>query len=525
MRVGSSQHQRGIALFLAVFALVLLSAIAMGLMYMGDIETAINYNYRDSQQAFYASKAGIEEARERMMPANTSPTLIIGPNYVPSVSNPGQVTYLLNPTDSETDSPWLLTLPSGNPNPYLDTELCHQGFTGLPGLGTQIAGLPCSSVPSGNTWYSPLNSIQPSMPTSAKPLSYKWVRINIKTNASAWPYIVDGSSPGSDPSAVANGLTPVCWDGVHEFPMPATVTYCNQYDAGSTNPPMRTQVYTLTSLAVTSSGARRMVQAEVAQDPPFVTNAAVDSQDHVVLNGQLTAIGYDYCSCSCSWSGSGSSAVYSCTDRTGKACDRSKYAIFASQSVDNPNASETIVAGPSPPIAQNQPWPYDISSEITRFEFSPGTVNTAGAPYNYSCTGSPPSCGTQAGQTFGVPPAFPPTPPGSPGGNWTTQTTYVPGSLQITGNSVGSGILVVDGDLDIHGGLQFYGLILVRGVVSFTGGGSQSTNIYGAVLAGQESRVDTTLGGSANIQFDYCSLPGGDTQQPPHMLAFRELMY
>jgi hypothetical protein len=521
MKTGSSQQQRGIALFLTVFALVLLSAIAMGLMYMADTEIAINNNYRDSQQAFYAAKAGIEEARERMMPANTSPTLITGPNYVPALSNPGAVMYLLNPTDSEADSPWLLTLPSGGNNPYFDTELCQEGFTGLPGLGTPIAGVPCSSAQSGSTWYSTINSMQPSMPSNAKPLTYKWVRINIKTNASAWPYIVDGSSPRSSPSAVANGLTPVCWDGVHEFLMPAAVTYCSQYDPGSSNPPMRTPVYTLTSLAVTSSGARRMVQAEVAQNPPFVTNAAVDSQDHVVLNGQLTVDGYDYCSCSCSWV----NGVYTCQNRSGKTCDRDKYAIYAATSVDNPNASETIVAPTTPAIAQNQPWPYDINGLISNFKFQPGTVSVAGAPYNYSCTGSPLMCGTQASQTFGTPPAFPPSPPDNPSG-WTSQVTYVPGSLQITGNSQGAGVLVVDGDLDIHGGLSFYGLIIVRGVVSFTGGGSQPTNIYGSVLAGEESRVDTTLGGSANIKFDYCSLPGhNNNDQPPRMLAFRELMY
>jgi hypothetical protein len=59
-------------------------------------------------------------------------------------------------------------------------------------------------------------------------------------------------------------------------------------------------------------------------------------------------------------------------------------------------------------------------------------------------------------------------------------------------------------------------------VISFTGGGSSGVNIYGAVLAGQQSYVDNTLGGSASIYFDYCSLPQGNQNQPPRVLSFRE---
>jgi hypothetical protein len=105
------------------------------------------------------------------------------------------------------------------------------------------------------------------------------------------------------------------------------------------------------------------------------------------------------------------------------------------------------------------------------------------------------------------------------------QVTYVPGDLKITSSSQGNGILVVDGDLDINGGLQFYGLILVKGVVKFTGGGADKTNIFGAVLAGQESLVDTTLGGSAVIAFDACALTRNTGNRPPSQIAFRELQY
>jgi hypothetical protein len=106
-----------------------------------------------------------------------------------------------------------------------------------------------------------------------------------------------------------------------------------------------------------------------------------------------------------------------------------------------------------------------------------------------------------------------------------TQVTYIPGDVQLTSGATGNGVLVVDGNLDIHGGFQFYGLVIVRGVISFTGGGSDKVNVYGALIAGQQSYVDNTLGGSANISFDYCALPQQDKTQPPRVLSFRDISF
>ena len=106
-----------------------------------------------------------------------------------------------------------------------------------------------------------------------------------------------------------------------------------------------------------------------------------------------------------------------------------------------------------------------------------------------------------------------------------SQTTYIPGDVQLTAGATGNGILIVNGNLDIHGGLDFYGLIIVTGVVSFTGGGSNKVNIYGGIIAGQQSVVDNILGGGANIIFDRCALPQRNNNQPPSLLATRELVF
>jgi hypothetical protein len=73
--------------------------------------------------------------------------------------------------------------------------------------------------------------------------------------------------------------------------------------------------------------------------------------------------------------------------------------------------------------------------------------------------------------------------------------------------------------------MQFYGLIIVRGVVKFSGGGSDKTNIFGSILAGKSSVDDTVLGGSAAIHYDQCALQGNNTPAPPRMISSREIEY
>ena len=299
-------------------------------------------------------------------------------------------------------------------------------------------------------------------------------------------------------------------------------------------------VWILTAYAQTPSGGARYEQMEVVNNPPFITNAAVDSRDNVVLNGQLTVDGFDNCTCTCPpVTVNGKTTVPAdCANPTGGACDKTKYSIFAAGNIQPPNASETLLSGQTAPgYIGNQAFPYDIPSLIANLKPNavdataacPATLPQTGYACGYTCTAGSPNnaCGVHSGAGFGVPPTFPPTPPGSPVGpaNMFNQITYIPGNLQTTAGSQGNGILIIDGDLDIHGGLQFYGLILVRGVIKFTGGGSASTNIYGAVLAGQESYVDNTLGGSAVIHFDSCALASGTSPAPPKLLSFREISF
>src|SRR5690242_12980860 len=98
--------QRGVALFFAVFALLLLSALAAALMLLSSTETTINANYRSEEIAFFAAKAGMEEIMDRMKTDTTQTPLIAPPASVPSSS--GGVLYLINHGSAAASSiqPW-----------------------------------------------------------------------------------------------------------------------------------------------------------------------------------------------------------------------------------------------------------------------------------------------------------------------------------------------------------------------------------------------------------------------------------
>src|SRR5947208_14017279 len=90
------RNERGIALLLCILSLMVLTGIAIGMMYMTDSETMINANYRSSQQAYFSALSGLQSVRERMTPANVAPHLIVGPGVTPG--NPLSVVYVVNPS-------------------------------------------------------------------------------------------------------------------------------------------------------------------------------------------------------------------------------------------------------------------------------------------------------------------------------------------------------------------------------------------------------------------------------------------
>lgn len=238
MRRRTNTENEGVALLMAVLALMLLSAIGLGLLYLADSETSINANYRSSQQAYFAALAGIQEVRDRLRGNHPQP--IPPPTALPGA--PNSVVYMINPAGgSDTVNP------TTSGNKYFDDQLCKQNYQGL-GLSDPGVNQPCTAASTASGVYAPYVTSAAPFANTAAALSFKWVRITMKANNTAAPFYVDDGTN----SATFN--TPVCWNGARETLLPAGVARCELTSM--------TSVYVLTSHA---RGSRRMTQAEVAR--------------------------------------------------------------------------------------------------------------------------------------------------------------------------------------------------------------------------------------------------------------------
>ncbi|HYE24007.1 MAG TPA: hypothetical protein VEG32_02295 [Clostridia bacterium] len=205
------KQERGVALLLAIFALMLLAAVGMTMLYSSDTETGVNNNFRDSQVATYAAMSGLQEARERLrQSAGTGD--IPWPTDLPSPSAPN-VIYIVNPAPGETVAPWD---PS---NRYYDRDLCGGTYNMPAGFcnGTQPPGGAAwrvvydnsnSTVSVGGSTTANANGAKWQ---KAVPLHYKWVRINLKSD----------NMIASVPTRTGADGSIVCWDGSAQIPRPA----------------------------------------------------------------------------------------------------------------------------------------------------------------------------------------------------------------------------------------------------------------------------------------------------------------
>jgi hypothetical protein len=79
---------------------------------------------------------------------------------------------------------------------------------------------------------------------------------------------------------------------------------------------------------------------------------------------------------------------------------------------------------------------------------------------------------------------------------------YAPGDLAINGD-MGQGILLVEGNLSVQGGFQFYGIVIVRGQLKTTGTGG---HFNGAVMAANVDLGQNLVSGNSTIQYSSCAI-------------------
>jgi hypothetical protein len=539
------KQQRGVAMVMALLTLLVLAIIGIAFMSMTTTESSANKNYKDSQRAYFASRAGLENVRAMLWNDANFQAQVEG-LAMPSTANTG-IIYALNPAGAQVIDP--------RANPTLDDELCNERFTGLvlgnltPGA---TPGAPCGTgastelMPTASKPYYRTAAVVPipapiTLPdialapgdipgtNTASALPFQWVRITNKQNLMGlMNATVNGKAVG-DPTAGNQ----VCWD-VFGHEVVGTPT-CAAWNADPNNSfDQANPVWLLTSLAIAPGGSRRMTQMEVAFTPPIYPPAPITALAPITTVGSsLTVDGYD--NCTCTPTGAPKVPGVPCKDA---------YAIASGGTVSsngNPTliSGETSPTGVSTPTEHLDPWPYDVPKIIDGF-ISNGPVNVAQGPNAVtSCSGTPDftstpavyaSCSNITGhsgvQAFGT---YPTGLPNSPTGS-VPQATYVPGSVSLHADVTGSGILIIDGDLNVNGSLSWYGLILVRGQINFTGGGSQVVNMYGGILAGedvnaQDIPIGDKVGGSFSFVYDTCALKQSGPPGPPRLLATHEVMY
>lgn len=489
----NGNSEKGMALFIAIFTVLLVTAIGAGMIMLTMTDTNISGNFRDEQKAFFAAKAGMEEVRDRFR--STADNSIAGSLPAALPGNPNSFLYVLNPKNGETDTPWVT-----NGSYYPDTEIC----TELTRMGSA-----CSNTVPG--YYTASASPSYAMnPVS----SWKWTRISLKVNSTA-----SGTSTANyvDNTLAANKL--VCWNGSNEFA--TTQASCTAVN------PNYYPVYVITTLAVTPSGSRRMVQAEAVSNKfptlpgPMIFDGAnpifnTPSSNAFQVSGNDLAQGSNH--------GAGCPAAFG-EPALGAYNDPAVTILTG----DANNRPQSYVG----PLQYGSPSVANVGSQLTMLSTVGGLESLAStvtlmAGNENNVYGNNPSSIVR------------------PGTNANPQINVVNGDVTLSGNWSGAGILLVTGNLTFQGTPSYNGLILVigKGSVTKAGGGNGTVNgsmlvanlhsgtppnTYGPLLSASSPPgipyFNWSGGGTVQWNYDSCWSTILNGMQAYRVVAVREMMY
>jgi len=474
----SRDHQRGVALLMALIALLIIGAITAGAILLSSTETSVSSNFRDEQLAFFSAKAGVEEARDRMQKGVTDTLRTASlPTTLPGTA--GSVLYILNPANGETVAPWN----GSSSTTYPDDEICKETST-----------IACSSnLPSLSSCSSWCVSTTASSVYAASPvLPWKWVRVMLKQNNALTSYSTNG---------VSTSGAQTCWNGTNE-------------ETTSCAPPDFLPVYTMTALAVTPTGSRRMVQAEIAEDRLNFNASAALTLDGTGDTASMP---------------SSNNFGISGTDVGGCGATTTNPAVPAIGV--GSNADVTTVAGAIPNNRKNN---YTGSGGS-----NPDVENVSSSlPLNLQSVSSLQALVSTVKANVTQPVITgPATNIANAGTLANPQIIYVNGDLTLTGATTGYGMIVVTGTFTASGNVGWNGLVLVVGKGNFVGSGGGGNVYNGAILVAKT--VDAmgnplaTIGaptfnfaGGGGNGFNYASgcIDAVNKLSTFHIMAFREML-
>lgn len=477
------KSEQGVALLIALFVLLLVSAVAMALVAGAGSETMLASNYRNSSNAFYAAAAGIEEGRGRLVASN--------PNALPALMVPtpfalGNATYIVNPAPGEAAGSILATYP--------DTEYATE-FSGT--------GFAIPAVQTTNSMYTAAANPGP---------LYKWVRINAVTEAALQVNVGNHALP-------LDAAQPLYYDGAH--------LTTNQASPNK-------QALEVTALAVLPNGGRKILQyvvAPVSYNLNFPGALTVAGQ----IGGFAGANSNPYQISGVDGAGA-PPAVAGCVNNAPAV---SGIAVSPGNSTSGLTNVQQVINGlPRPAAYTGSGGTPSVSAVATTGSLAtPASLNTIIQSIQQNADAvipnppNPPNFNNSA-TTYsfggpGWPPSVTATNPG---------IVYVDGSFNL-GPNTGSGILVVTGNFTYSGNSGWNGIILVvgAGTTTFLGNGGGSGSFNGAVFTATTrdasgaqlanfgtANFDISGGGGNGIYYNSCWI--NKVQQPPSysVLSFRE---
>jgi Tfp pilus assembly protein PilX len=481
------QREAGVALLLSIFVLLAISVVGIAMIVASGTESALAGNYRASTSAYYASTAGLEEARSRLLPKNPNYFDVNAPTFMPALGTtllPGQVRYILNPGPGEVVAP----ITQSNPATYPDSEYRNE-------FGPDPTAAVTQTITSTST-----NAF------GVTPPLYKWVRINAITEQSL------GRDINGD--GVQDPATPLFYDSALTPP---------RLIVNALPPATAQQVFEITALAVLPNRTEKLLQYTVAARTFNLTfpSALTLGANNVTFNGanssQYMVDGQD-------GQNPSAPAVPGCQTNP----LTFKNAIGASNAGDvaairagipsNRTGNYTGATGTTPDVA-----PVSISSGLDNPLDAYNTLQTIENSADVVISGN----ATQ-GQ---MPNAMSATNP---------MTVVVDGDFSMSGNYTGYGLLVVTGNFSYSGTTGWNGIVLVIGDGTTTyngsGGGNNSFNgaIYVATVWDNNHNLlntfgpvqyDISGGGGSGTYYNSCWIKAAQQPVTYQVLSFREIPY
>ncbi len=92
------------------------------------------------------------------------------------------------------------------------------------------------------------------------------------------------------------------------------------------------------------------------------------------------------------------------------------------------------------------------------------------------------------------------------------------GSTIINANGRGQGVLLVDGDLTVAGGVEFWGIVIVKGTISSSGNGGHLNGTVMAMTSGDINYTDTFVGNSV-VELSSCAVTRAAANIPGYNVA------